>query len=69
MEMMHSQLNGTRSLIIAVCLMLLSGCSSIGIKQTVDGAEPLDKAVVEIPEAELLDVWIELFEPGELPTG
>lgn len=66
---MHSQLNATRSLIIAVCLMLLSGCSSIGIKQTVDGAEPLDKAIVEIPEAELLDVWIELFEPGELPTG
>jgi hypothetical protein len=33
----------------------------------VDGNVPLNKAVVEVSEGQLLDVWIELFDPGELP--
>ena len=28
---------------------------------------PLNKAVAEVPETQLLDVWIELFDPGKLP--
>jgi hypothetical protein len=28
---------------------------------------PLDKAVSELPEGRLLDVWVEQFDPGKLP--
>jgi len=48
-------------------LALLHGCSTLGPGRTVDGKVPLQKAVVEQPEARLLDVWVELFDPGELP--
>ncbi|MEJ2177491.1 MAG: hypothetical protein P8Y12_05975 [Gammaproteobacteria bacterium] len=27
----------------------------------------MDKAAAELPEQQILDVWIELFDPGELP--
>ena len=53
--------------LLVVSLLLLSGCSTMGLKQSVDGVVPLDKAVAEIPDDLLLDVWIELFDPGELP--
>ena len=53
--------------LLLIALLAASGCSTVGIKQSVDGIEPLDKAVTEIPDDQLLDVWIELFEPGELP--
>lgn len=53
--------------LLLIALLTASGCSTVGIKQSVDGIEPLDKAVTEIPDDQLLDVWIELFEPGELP--
>ena len=53
--------------LLLIALLMASGCSTVGIKQSVDGIEPLDKAVTEIPDDQLLDVWIELFEPGELP--
>jgi hypothetical protein len=48
-------------------MAMLSGCSTLGISRDVDGDVPLNKAVTEVPEAQLLDVWIELFAPGELP--
>ena len=54
--------------LLLIALLAASGCSTVGIKQSVDGIEPLDKAVTEIPDDQLLDVWIELFEPGELPN-
>ena len=57
-----------RSTVILVLLLtLIAGCSTTGGRK--DGIEqvPLHKAVTEIPEDQLLDVWIELFEPGELP--
>ena len=48
-------------------LMLLHGCSTLGPGRHVDGKVPLNKAVTELPEDQLLDVWVELFDPGELP--
>jgi hypothetical protein len=52
-----------------VCLLLtlVSGCSSLGMKHDVDGHVALNRAMVEVPDEQLLDVWIELFDPGELP--
>jgi hypothetical protein len=54
-------------LFIALALTLFAGCSTTGPSRDVNGAVPLQKAVVEIPEDQLLDVWIELFDPGQLP--
>ena len=48
-------------------LTLLGGCSALGPTQDVKGPVPLNKAITEVPEHQLLDVWIELFDPGELP--
>ncbi len=63
---MSLQLKSFTALLLA-SLLLLSGCSTVGLRQNVDGVVPLDKAVAEIPDDQLLDVWIELFDPGELP--
>lgn len=52
---------------LLLLLMLLHGCSTLGPGRTVDGKVPLNKAVTELTEAQLLDVWVELFDPGELP--
>ena len=65
--MMSLELKSLAGLLLLV-LLTVSGCSTVGIKQSVDGIEALDKAVSEIPDDQLLDVWIELFEPGELPS-
>ena len=54
-------------LALFVLLMLLHGCSTMGPARTVEGTVPLNKAITELPEAQLLDVWVELFDPGELP--
>jgi len=53
--------------VLLTALLMLSGCSTVGLKQSVDGVVPLDKAVAQVPDDQLLDVWIELFEPGEIP--
>ena len=52
---------------ILIVFALLGGCSTLGPTHDVKGPVPLNKAIAEVPEAELLDVWIELFDPGELP--
>jgi len=52
---------------VYLVVVLVSGCSTLGSGRDVDGEVPLNKAVAEVPEAQLLDVWIELFDPGELP--
>jgi hypothetical protein len=52
---------------IYVVITLLGGCSALGPTHDVKGPVPVNKAVTEIPENQLLDVWIELFDPGELP--
>jgi hypothetical protein len=56
-------------LLLFVCLAatLVSGCSSFGPGRNIDGNVPLNRAVAEVPEDQLLDVWVELFDPGELP--
>lgn len=55
-------------LFMALGLVLLSGCTSLTTQQKVKGIVPVNKSVAEIPEDQLLDVWIEVFDPGELPA-
>jgi hypothetical protein len=55
-------------LFMALGLVLLSGCASLGTQQKVKGTVPVNRSVAEIAEDQLLDVWIEVFAPGELPT-
>jgi hypothetical protein len=50
-----------------VLLILLHGCSMLGPARSVDDNVLLDKAVTELPEGRLLDVWVEQFDPGKLP--
>ena len=52
---------------LMLLLAVLQGCSTLGPARTVDGKVPLNKAVTELTEDQLLDVWVELFNPGELP--
>jgi len=50
-------------------LGLLSACASTASNHRKD-SPPVDlqKISQELPDEQLLDVWIELFDPGELPT-
>jgi len=59
---------GKLILLLAV-LSLLSACASTVSRQK-NGDPPvvLSKVSQELPEEQLLDVWIELFDPGVLPT-
>lgn len=50
-----------------ILLAVMQGCSTMGPTRNVGDKVLLDKAVVELPEAQLLDVWVELFNPGKLP--
>jgi len=52
---------------LLLLLFLQHGCSTLGPARNVDGNVALDKAVTELSEAQLLDVWVELFDPGKLP--
>ena len=52
---------------VCMVLTLLGGCSALGPTHDVKGPVPLNKAITEIPENQLLDVWVELFNPGKLP--
>ncbi|MFQ5644073.1 MAG: hypothetical protein ACE5FQ_10320, partial [Thiogranum sp.] len=54
-----------RSLLL-VPLMLLAGCGTISSHRDIDGDVQIDRPAGEISENQLLDVWIELFDPGEL---
>jgi hypothetical protein len=62
-------INTGRILLLLVVLSLLSACASTGSSHKKD-APPvaLVKITQELSEAQLLDVWIELFDPGVLPT-
>ncbi len=46
---------------------LVQGCSTLGPTRNIHGKVALNSAVTELPENQLLDVWVELFDPGELP--
>lgn len=47
--------------------VLIAGCATTNVSRNVTPEVKLDKAFTELPEEQLLDVWIELFDPGELP--
>jgi hypothetical protein len=49
-------------------VLLLAGCATTPPHREINGAVLVDQAAAEIPEGQLLDVWIELFDPGELPA-
>jgi hypothetical protein len=52
---------------VYIIIALLGGCTTLGPTHDVEGTVPINKTSAEIPEDQLLDVWIELFDPGELP--
>lgn len=63
-------LSKLRWLITAMLLALLSGCATTGgMGVPTPKRTPLLKPVQEIPESQLLNVNIVLFDPGELPEG
>ena len=47
--------------------MVLSGCSTTVKQRNIEDSVALDKSLTEIPEQQLLNVSIEIFDPGELP--
>jgi hypothetical protein len=53
---------------LLVLLLLISGCTTLGTHRDVSGHVPLNKSVSEVPEDQLLDIWVEVFDPGVLPT-
>lgn len=58
-----------RLVLLMLILGLLSACASTSSSHRKDSPPVvLTKINEELPEAQLLDVWIELFEPGELPV-
>lgn len=48
-------------------LLLLSACATQVTRRNVAEAVPIDKSMTEVPEERLLNVSIEIFDPGELP--
>ncbi len=57
----------SRNLFVLLALLgLLAGCATTAGERNVKQQEILQKAKQEQPEEQLLDVWIEQFEPGEL---
>ncbi|MCF6225718.1 MAG: hypothetical protein L3J22_05360 [Xanthomonadales bacterium] len=57
----------TGKLALVIGVFLLSACASTGGQRKAPVQVDLHKIVQELPEAQLLDVWIEQFEPGVLP--
>ena len=43
---------------LLLLLVLQHGCSTFGPARNVEGNVPLDKAVTELSETQLLDVWV-----------
>jgi hypothetical protein len=52
--------------LIYLLLLLQAGCSTLG-HRNIGSDVALQSAAAEMPEDRLLDVWIELFDPGTLP--
>ncbi len=50
-------------------LFLVSACTTTGGRRNIEGPVAVDKSISEIPESQLLNVSIEVFEPGELPEN
>lgn len=52
--------------LLLVLLILTGGCSTISSHRSVSNDVQIEKPAGEVTESQLLDVWIELFDPGEL---
>ena len=52
---------------LSVSVLLLSACSTTVTRRNVEGPVPVDKSLTEISESQLLNVSIEVFDPGVLP--
>ena len=48
-------------------LLVISACSTPGPRRNIEGPVPVDMSATEIPESQLLNVSIEVFDPGVLP--
>ncbi len=59
-------MSSIRYLYLLILPALLGGCATSGLVLN-DQAASLDKPVAELADHQLLDVWVETFEPGELP--
>ncbi len=57
-----------RSITLLIVASAIAGCATTDLRPAKDGSATVDRPVTEIPDAQLLDVWIELFEPGQLPA-
>ena len=55
-------------ILTTLCLLLLTACSTTNYRPNIEDSVPLDKSLTEIPEQQLLNVSIEIFDPGELPA-
>ena len=53
--------------LLPLLLLVQAGCSTLGLQRDIGSDVALQRASTEIPEDQLLDVWIELFDPGTLP--
>ena len=54
-------------MLLALVSLLPGGCASTLFQPASNGAATAQHVTSEIPEDQLLDVWIEIFAPGELP--
>jgi hypothetical protein len=63
-------MKSTRNFLLPVVVLLLfSGCATTGGQKNVNGQEQLARSSQELREEQLLDVWIEIFDAGELPEN
>lgn len=56
-----------RLTLLPILALLVSACATTDLRPSKDGSATVDRPLAEIPDAQLLDVWIELFDPGQLP--
>jgi len=54
---------------MVLAVALLSGCATQGTQRNINGPVTVSKAITEIPENQLLDVWVEVFDAGKLPEN
>ncbi|HFD81641.1 MAG TPA: hypothetical protein ENK05_14810 [Gammaproteobacteria bacterium] len=52
---------------LSFLVLVLAACSTMGPRRHVKEGVRAEHAAAEVPEDQLLDVWIELFDPGKLP--
>lgn len=53
---------------VLLLALLLAGCGTTGYRKGTEQSVIIEQAGGDLPEAALLDVWIELFEPGPIPN-